>query len=299
MTTMLGMPAAPRPAVSAGRAPLEGLRYVEAETFRDCDRTRSWCPDGHTGDRREQQLMHWPLFEKITAELGAVGYSGYIALRNCNEPLASPRLSGELERIAAAVPLARSAVYTNGGLLSAGDMERLLEAGVRHLRVTRYPRQPGTQAAEPSLRKWMSGTGLLHARPWTIGRVRQGLAARWEDRSAGVLVEVIRPDINPCRDLAGTAQVPAPPAGRTAPCRVTATTLSIDYRGTVKMCRNAVPGQHREQERYEVGTAADATLADLWDHPLMSRWRGLHAAADWSHSPACATCTQALPEAHW
>jgi hypothetical protein len=28
----------------------------------------------------------------------------------------------------------------------------------------------------------------------------------------------------------------------------------------------------------------------------MTTWRARHAAADWSASPACRTCVQALPE---
>ncbi|HEX3963077.1 MAG TPA: radical SAM/SPASM domain-containing protein [Trebonia sp.] len=296
MTTMLGMPAVPRQAPApASRPPLAGLRYIEAETSRYCNRACTWCPNGHTGARREQQLMQWPLFEKITGELGAAGYAGYLALHNYNEPLANPRLHDELAHIAATVPAARPAIYTNGDLLKADRMEALLAAGVRYLRVTRYPQRPGTPADEPPLRRWMGNAGLLHARPWTFGRARQGLAARWEG-PGGVLIEVIRPDIATYNDRGGTAQVPATPAGRADPCRMTATSLSIDYRGIVKMCCNVVPDQAAGHDRYAVGSAASATLSELWDHPLMSQWRELHAAADWSQSPACRTCVQALPE---
>jgi hypothetical protein len=77
---------------------------------------------------------------------------------------------------------------------------------------------------------------------------------------------------------------------------MTATSLSVDYRGIVKMCCNVIPDSAPEHERYAVGSAADATLAELWNGEAMTAWRARHAAADWSASPACRTCVQALPE---
>jgi hypothetical protein len=38
------------------------------------------------------------------------------------------------------------------------------------------------------------------------------------------------------------------------------------------------------------------TAGVKWDHPLMRDWRIRHGAADWSASPACRNCVQALPE---
>ncbi len=63
----------------------QGLRYVEAATSRLCNRTCSWCPNGHSGARREQQLMPWPVFAKVITELGDARYAGFLALHNYNE----------------------------------------------------------------------------------------------------------------------------------------------------------------------------------------------------------------------
>jgi hypothetical protein len=41
---------------------------------------------------------------------------------------------------------------------------------------------------------------------------------------------------------------------------------------------------------------ADATLSELWNSAVMEDWRARHAVADWSQSPACRSCVQALPE---
>jgi hypothetical protein len=123
---MLGLPTyggAREAALAAGPAavppPLAGLRYVEVETARYCNRTCLWCPNGHTGARRVQQLMPWPLLAKVAAELGEAGFVGFFALHNYNEPLANPRLHDELALLRAAAPEARPAIYTNGTCSSA------------------------------------------------------------------------------------------------------------------------------------------------------------------------------------
>ncbi|HXL87944.1 MAG TPA: radical SAM protein [Streptosporangiaceae bacterium] len=269
---------------------------MEAETSRLCNRTCSWCPNGHSGARKEQQLMAWPLFARITGELGAAGYTGFLALHNYNEPLLNPRLDQELARIACAVPHARPALYTNGDLLKLDRLERLLAAGVRYVRVTRYPNEASVAPNYEPLRRWMRNTGLLDWAEWEWQPVRQGLAARWQDSASGVLVEVIRPAVAGYSDRGGTALIPLAPRSRTAPCGMTATSLSIDYRGQVKMCCNVIPDSAAEHERYVVGSVADTSLAGLWGHQLMQEWRARHARADWLVSPACRTCVQALPE---
>ncbi|MCS7483803.1 hypothetical protein ACFFQW_38325 [Umezawaea endophytica] len=61
-------------------------RYIELEISRRCNRTCSWCPNGEQPARHDQELMPSPLFEKITAELGGLGYGGWLANHNYNEP---------------------------------------------------------------------------------------------------------------------------------------------------------------------------------------------------------------------
>jgi len=310
---MLGMPVTPlRGGTSAGdcnaalalpgrrqaaaACGLAGLRYVELETSRYCNRTCEWCPNGHSGARRSQQLMSWPLFAKVTAELGDAGFAGFVALHNYNEPLANPRLHEELDRLRVAAPQARPAIYTNGDLLKRDELERLLAAGVRYVRVTRYPHRASVPPTAEAVRRWLIQAGLSETFEWRFGPVRQGVAARWQDDAAGVVVEVIRPSIAAYNDRGGTALVPGQPRPRAVPCRMTETSVSVDYRGMVKMCCNVIPDSAPDHERYVVGMVADATLAELWNSDAMAGWRARHAVADWSASPACRSCVQALPE---
>ncbi|MCF3100999.1 radical SAM protein [Streptomyces roseoverticillatus] len=275
---------------------LEGLRYVEVETSRFCNRRCPWCPNGHTRARREQQLMDWEVFTKITAELGAFGYDGFFAFHNYNEPLANARLFDEIARLRKDALGAKPAIYTNGDLLTRDLLNRMVDAGVAYLRITRYPRRADEQPTFEDLHTWLSKRKLLSGGiDWQYAPVRQGLAATWQDAVSGMKVEVIRPQISSYNDRGGTATVPRLLPMRTEPCRMTETSISVDYRGQMKMCCNVAPepGQHQQ---YIVGYVADFTLAELWNSPSMVDWRNRHAKADWSRSAACRTCVQALPE---
>jgi len=275
---------------------LAGLRYVEVETARYCNRTCGWCPNGQSGARRSQELLAWSLFGKVVTELGAARFAGVVALHNYNEPLANPRLHDELDLLHTAAPLARPAIYTNGDLLKRDGLERLLSAGVKYVRVTRYPHGADIPPTEEALRRWPHQARLDEAYSWVFGPVRQGLGAWWRDDASGVLIEVIGPSIVTYNDRGGTALVPVESQPRTEPCRMTETSLSIDYRGLVKMCCNVIPDSAASHQRYVVGSVTEATLDELWNSPAMTGWRARHAVADWSDSPACQTCMQVLPE---
>lgn len=240
--------------------------------------------------------MDWQVFTKITAELGAAHFEGFFAFHNYNEPLANPRLREEIAQVHLDAPGAKPAIYTNGDLFNRDILEQMREDGVKYLRITRYPHRSAVLPTYEALRRWLARTKLdTPDLLWKFTEVRQGLAATWTDQAGGLKVEVIRPSIETYNDRGGTAAVLQVAPARTAPCQMTATSLSVDYRGQVKMCCNVVPegAQHHE---YVVGTVAEHSLAELWHHPVMADWRGRHARSDWSRSPACKTCVQALPE---
>lgn len=284
-------------ALSSSSTPgLAGLRYVEVETSRYCNRSCDWCPNGHTNARRTQQLMEWAVFTKITAELGAAGFDGFFAFHNFSEPLANPRLNQEITQVRRDIPHAKPAIYTNGDLFTRSILEQMSRDGVKYIRVTRYPHRPDVQPTYEVLQRWLTRAKLSDLYPWDFVKVRQGLAATWTDDETGMKVEIIRPSIVSYNDRGGTAVVPLPGKVRIAPCRMTATSISIDYRAEMKMCCNVIPDSAPEHERYVVGNLAASTLSELWNSSLMGGWRERHGRADWSMSPACRTCVQALPE---
>jgi hypothetical protein len=268
--------------------------YVEIETSRYCNRACLWCPNGNIGGRETQELMPWPLFTRIVEELCAIGFEGRLALHNYNEPLANPRLFDELAFACMLMPPVELAIYTNGDLLDLHVLKRLLAAGVRHVRVTRYPTQSHDRPEMRTLFSWLKATGL-DAFDWTISPVRQGIAAKTGNDGARQTFEVILPSISTYTYRGGTSRLPVPPPLRRAPCRMTATSGSIDYRGNLKMCCNVVAECH-EHRGYVAGNLQDVAFSALWNSQRMSSWRLCHSLSDWSDTPVCRNCTQVMPE---
>lgn len=270
-------------------------KYIEVETSRRCNRTCSWCPNGEHDARRVQQLMDWTLFTRIIEQLAELDYGGFLAFHNYNEPLLSPRIVEEVRHVKTLLPRAKPAIYTNGDVLDAPLFRTLLNAGVTYLRVTRYPHAADTPPSYAAIKAYLRRKGLSDEVEWQFQPVRQGLAAVHE--SGSVKIEVIAPQILTAYNNRGgsVTTLPLLVKRRTDPCFMTATSAVIDYRGRMKMCCCVYPDT-TGHEQYIVGDLTTDTFTGLWPSPQMKAWRDAHAHADWSSSPACASCTQPLPE---
>lgn len=269
--------------------------YIEIETARLCNRTCRWCPNGYTDARRQQELMPWPMFTSLLAELSEHDYRGMIALHNYNEPLLNPRLHDEIRAILQVLPDAQPAIFTNGDYLTSGKAEQLLADGIRYLRVTLYPKtmDKATQDDRQHIERWLAlRLGDLDV-AWSFGPVRQGFAARATHGACEL--EVISPAIAATyNDRGGTVSgLPVAPLRR-APCLRTSFSIAVDYTGAFKMCCNVYP-ETASHEQYVLGNVSVAGLWNLWTSPRMDELRRAHRVADWSLSPMCKTCKHMLP----
>lgn len=271
-------------------------RFIELETSRYCNRRCEWCPNGGSTSRTIQELMPWTLFARITRELQDLDYQGWIALHNYNEPLANPRLFEEIDLLRQRLASAKPCIFTNGDLLRLETVHRLRDAGVRYLRVTRYPRlsKAGAPPIGEDITAWLAKTDLAAEADWTTAQVRQGLAASAE--IGEMAIEVIAPDIS-TYNWRGNTTITALGAERLLPCSFTRNSAAIDYQGRLKMCCNIYPDES-SHAAYVVGSLAERSFAELWDSSKMKQWRLLHAEADWSASPICQRCVHYLPEQH-
>jgi hypothetical protein len=270
--------------------------YVEVETSRRCNRTCAWCPNSEHDARRAQQLMDWELFRRLVHELGTLDYGGWLAFHNYNEPLLNRRILDEIGYVRATIPAARPAIYSNGDVVDLPLFHRLITAGVRYIRITRYPRHADTAPPYDTITAWLRQAGLIDEYAWTLRPVRQGLAAVVED-TGGWKAEVIAPAITSVYNNRGgsVTTLPVLARQRTEPCLMTATSAVIDYRGRMKMCCCVYP-EAPAHAGYVIGDLYAATFTQLWDSAQMNAYRAAQARADWSLSPACATCVQPLPE---
>jgi hypothetical protein len=270
-------------------------RYIEIETSRLCNRRCGWCPNGLFETRREQELMPWELYQRVVREIGELGFAGWLALHNYNEPLLNSRLLREIAEAREAIPRGVISIFTNGDYLSRQMLDDLWSAGTGYLRVTLYPPNTAksiestTDAAtrQSRLARWLHAKGLDALGAWSNREVRQGTAAVL--KLDQLTVEVISPDLGTYNWRGGTAPLVLG-AIRSAPCNMTCHSASIDYRGRLKMCCN-VFADADDHSPYVVGTLATETFQQLWNNERLSRWRELHSRADWTSSPICQMCT--------
>jgi hypothetical protein len=290
-------------------------RYVEVETSRGrgAHGGGSASPEaaGAAAPGSRQELMAWPLFDKIVRELGELGYAGWWAFHHCSEPLLNPRLVREVEHVRALVPGARPAIHTSGDLLTPGLLVDLLQLGAGYVRITRYPRHPRDEPAYEPVRQWLIAGGLLESLPWRFVEMRHGWAAVYE--RDGLRVDVIRPRLAPG---AGAARYPAPAeaphtlvvapgadgeAGAVAghahgpgAAQHPPDTAVIDCSGEVAACRNVfgdVPGCGR----HTIGNLQERSFADLWSSPTLSAFHDRSAGAEWSPWPTEGILTERFP----
>lgn len=267
-------------------------RYVEVETSRYCNRLCEWCPNHPLGDRKEQELLPWPALERIVQSLARAEYGGWFAFHNYNEPLANPRIVEELSFVRAALPLARPTIYTNGDRLTSGLYGALMRAGLVQMRVTIYPEKRKAQVpSHTALRRWLRRRPFLAELSWDEVDVRQG-AALLHTGSPEIIL--ISPRVEGYYDRGGTIPWLSMEM-RTAPCLLTSNSLSIDYRGNIKMCCNVVTGSAAHQE-YLLGNVPEDDVLEVWNSKAFESVRARHARSDWDKTPICRTCKQELKQ---
>lgn len=266
-------------------------RYIELETSRFCNRRCQWCPNHMSQQRRSQELMDWSTLVYVLESLARHSYSGWLAFHNYNEPLANPRILFEIECARKLLPATKLTIFTNGDYLTPELLDRLLSAGLSQLRITVYPRRrENTTPSHAHLWRWLRRRALLPQANWEEARLRQGPGLVLHEPMS---IEVISPDVSRYYDRGST--VPALSiAQRAAPCFLTSHSLSIDFRGQVKMCCNVVT-DHGPHAPYFLGNVPARDPVELWSSDAFAELRRRHLAADWSATPICTTCRQELP----
>lgn len=270
-------------------------KYIEIETSRFCNRRCDWCPNGTFTDRRQQELMEWELFTKIINELAALGFNGWLAFHNYNEPLLNQRLEAEVEAVSRSIPNCKPSIFTNGDVLTANRLDSLVASGVRYLRVTLYPRSAGATTDEKTsisaIESYIQSKDLSALCAWNFSSVRQGWAGH--GNLGHMAIEIISPNIATYNWRGGTSPNFVG-AFRTAPCAMTRSSASIDYKGQMKMCCNVFL-EDIQHEPFRVGDLNSSTFEDSWFSKTMNEYRIAHGKADWTLSAICKHCSHTLP----
>jgi len=104
-----------------------------------CNRTCVFCP------RHDPRLfpnvnkhMTLDLFDKVTGELGRMGYEGLILFSGFCEPLLHPQLEEILHTARRLCPQARLELVSNGDLVNTGRLKDLIAAGLDTILLSMY-----------------------------------------------------------------------------------------------------------------------------------------------------------------
>lgn len=264
--------------------------YIEIETSRYCNRKCEWCPNHVFENRTVQELMSWSDLERIVRCLSSSQYGGWLAFHNYNEPLANPRIVQEVELARERLPAAKLTIFTNGDRLTAELYSALVSAGLSQMRVTIYPKT--TKCSEPShatLWSWLARKRFLKSKNWKEVSARQGPALVHAGSPELIL---INPRVDRYYDRGGSIPTLSI-ENRTAPCLLTSNSLSVDYKGNIKMCCNVVTGNELHRE-YFLGNVQDRDLLEVWNSQAFDIMREHHKSADWSATPICKSCRQEI-----
>lgn len=265
-------------------------KYIEIETSRFCNRRCHWCPNSVLKDRTTQELMEWSAFQKVVHSLASRNYQGWLAFHNYNEPLANPRLIEELRFARRNLAGARLTVYTNGDFLTDVLFTLLKSAGLSQMRITRYP-QDG-EVGEPSCKAlwdWVKSKAFLDLGSWKEALLRQGPALVNEGPPELLLIS---PRIGQYYDRGGILPFLSAEHRKT-PCFLTSNSLSIDFKGNIKMCCN-VTAAHAAHSPYIWGNINDDDPVAVWNSAQFNSCRARHTKSDWSETPICRTCRQEI-----
>lgn len=252
------------------RDPGRLFSWVEIETINRCNSTCSFCPVNRRDDPRSLAVMSEALYRKIIDELGALNYSGSLALHSNNEPLLDESIVERVRYARHRCPNAWLYLYTNGTRLDTALAWDLIQAGIDLIRVDNY-----------------SDRLKLHRNiQRLIGDFRQSPYA--ED--AAKIRIVIRKLHEVLSNRGGTAPNKLPEQDRTyrnyqsASCRHPFEQLVIRPDGKISLCGNDAYGQ------VTLGDATRQSLTEIWNGEEYRRLRTELSAEGRRNLPVCSTC---------
>jgi MoaA/NifB/PqqE/SkfB family radical SAM enzyme len=223
-------------------------------------------------------------------DLDRTRYRGQLAFHNYNEPLADPHLLPRLEQARAALPKAYLMIFTNGDLLDAALLQRLVDAQVDEVRVTLYPSE-ALKDVEPKLAavdRRLKRLGLddpgeaLDLPRWVLREVQvQGLK---------LIVRAPRVAFFGTRGGAVKNLTVGWTGERYWPCHQPTASAAIDFHGNLKICCHIYDAKDKANASAIVGNVGQTPFSALWTSERMNRIRAQLKKADFTGLPVCAGC---------
>jgi radical SAM protein with 4Fe4S-binding SPASM domain len=241
----------------------QGLfRSIELETRTRCNSGCTFCAASIQNDRRPDIRMSDALYDKLLAELAAIGYTGTLKFFVNNEPLLDPRTAPWIAFAKARVPGIRTEVHTNGLKLNPRSGRELLEAGLDCLQINNY-----------------SNEGELHR---GVKAFLDEVAPQFPDREIRCQLRLLDEQLLNRGGTAPNGQQLAAPLP--LPCVLPFEEVVLTADGRVTICC-----QDHEFEA-AVGNFSQQSLQEIWYGEGFTRLRAQLRAADRSGNAFCQAC---------
>jgi len=224
-----------------GRAPLPGV--VEVSESGTCNRKCSFCPRSDPNYPDIKEFIVPSLVQKLSAELGQLGFSGIFLFSGFVEPLLDKNIYEHIKTVSTNMPNARIEMVTNGDVLNKARLSKLFESGLTTLLISVY------DSAEDAAR--------LEQMCITTGLLEQQYVIRHRylppEEDFGITLSNRAGAMSTAEFVIDDAVEPL-----TEPCFYPSYTFFMDYNGDVLLC------PHDWKKARVVGNMTDQSFSEIW-----------------------------------
>jgi len=103
-----------------------------------CNRSCAFCPRSNPNFENIKQFIEPKLLDKLSSQLGAVGFSGIFLFSGFAEPLLDKQIFGKIKLVKDNLPNGRVEMVTNGDVLNLNTIDKLFGHGLDTLLISAY-----------------------------------------------------------------------------------------------------------------------------------------------------------------
>jgi radical SAM protein with 4Fe4S-binding SPASM domain len=268
---------------------------VSVETTSFCNRKCGFCPISK-GTREDKKYMDPMLFDKVSNELGALGFAGVVQMFFLNEPFLDRRFLAMCETMRQRCDDATLYVSTNGDTLGrevGRARDKLAEAFNAGATVINLNVYDGGEAGIERKRLYEELVESMGS--WGV-ELTENKYRRHNPRRAYLAITDMRPErlSASVTDQFHDREHKDPGPGIPRHCMRTQRHMVIEHDGRVPICCSIDP---TEERTLRVGSVRDRTILEVWNDPVFHKYRWFTQQAR-RELPACRGCTHKMAYPH-
>jgi len=270
---------------------LNNVDCIEIGTTNVCNRKCISCPVGTSdiADRLTENAVNYEQFSRILANLSVFKSRSFsLSLHEYNEPLKDADILDKYLMAGKALPQAELTLFTNGDMLHHSkkgfySIERLLNVGIRHIRISIYDSNP----AKSKVFKRIGMDMAQFTEKENVPKNRTEYSHQLNYHGENVLIRVLFLSTQQLSNRGGI--IVSDKAKRRGVCSLPQRTLSIDYQGNLKMCCNV---HHMEEgaDTWMYGSLMNTPISHILMSEAYSKMRDNTSVGNYQDLAKCQVC---------